>query len=72
MPLTQTKEGKIQELGILTLPSLLNIHHECSRLAETGEVSLSCYSRHDILCAAQDIFLMNISRLPFIMRFSSD
>lgn len=26
------------------------------RLAETSEGSLSCYSRHDILCAAQDIF----------------
>lgn len=42
------------------------------RLAETSEGSLSCYSRHDILWAAQDIFLMNISRLPFIMRFFSD
>lgn len=60
-----------QDLGILTLPLLLNTHQ--MNMMETSKISLSCYSKHGILCAAQDFFfLMNISHLPFIMRFFPD
>lgn len=37
--------------------------HEC---AETGGISLSCYSKHDILCAAQDIFFSHEYKSPAI------
>lgn len=42
-----------QDLGILTFPLLLNIHPK--NVMEISEISLSCYSKHGILCAAQDI-----------------
>lgn len=42
-----------QGLGILTLPLLLNIHPK--NVMEISKISLSCYSKHGILCTAQDI-----------------
>ena len=62
---TQTKRDGVQDLGLLTLPLLLNIDSVNGR--EPGEVGLSRYGKHDLL--PKTFFLMNISYLPLIMRF---